>query len=437
MSLDSQIYAVVHPESPLAAEQEGNSMIVLNHISQMKMFGIRQGIELYPEQDDERGTRKNFIHQVWKYNQMDTLQDRLWELFLCQGQVLFYYRPNSKGTYDIHFYDKESFKAYYDLEGNLEKVLIRYFYYEAPRMESIKSKRWMRLTITADYIDQEQFGDGQMPGWDVNVGVGTSVNGKRKRLKNSLGFVPCVVIKNKPLGRGQDGVGEFEFLRSQIDRHAQANAAIEENLQFFGNPILAATRSPQELVELVSFNTPNLNRAHTMASEGGWYDAYSSSTAKSLPRQSMQMAQNLRLKKVIGNVHSDERFAFVAPPPVSVDHARYVQQTREAIHFALGSIDEAGAHANATAYEMKTIYGKVATTALKKATAIYEYGLCQVFENLIAVEEDLFRRSVANALQIPLEEVTDAYLSEMLAQSEGTVPPGVFGLPPLGSRVVS
>jgi hypothetical protein len=434
MSLDSQIHAVVHPDSPLVGEQEGNSMIVLNHISQMKMFGIRQGIELYPEQDDERGTRKKFIQQVWKYNKLDTLQDRLWELFLCQGQVLFYYRPNSKGIYDIHFYDRESFRAYYDLEGNLEKVMVRYSYYEVPRLETMRSKKWMRLTITADYIDQEQFGDGQVPGWDVNISAGPG--NSRKRVKNSLGFVPSVVIKNKPLGRGQDGVGEFEFLRSQIDRHAQANAAIEENLQFFGNPILAATRSPSELTEVTSFNSPNLNRAHTMASEGGWYDAYSMSTAKSLPRHGSQMVKNLRLKKVIGNVHSDERFAFVSPPPVSADHARYVAQTREAIHFALGSIDETGVHANATAYEMKTVYGKVATTALKKATAIYEYGLCQVFENLIAVEEDLFRRSLANALQLPLEEVTDSYITQMLQQNDGQVPPGVFGLPPLGNREV-
>ena len=423
--------------------QAGNApMIVLNHLAQMRMFGNRQGIEFYPDQDNELGSRKDFIDQVVKANELELHYDRFMDSMLLSGQVLIYWRPNSKGSYDIRVFDKNSFRVFYNLEQKLEKVIIRFYYYEQSNLGGFnglggtsnanKVKRWVRMTITNEQVIQEYSVDGQIPSWDTNYR-----SSRHQVLENTLGFIPCVVARNNSLGIGQEGVGEFEPYREQIEKLEYMREAMEENLAFFGNPILAATRSPSELVEITSLKSSNLTKAHTLASEAGWYGGDMVSTRKSTPRNQVSAGANLRLKKVIGNVANDERFAFVNPPPISVDHARYVQQQREAIHFALGGIDETGIHASATAYEMKTVYGKVATTALRKARALYEYGFCKVFEDMILVEENLFRKTLALALKKEVNEMTDEFINQLLEKSGGMVPEGVFGLPPLGKRKVN
>ena len=46
--------------------------IVASHIAQMKLFGIRQGVEFFPAQDNFGNQRKDFISKVIKYNKLDT-----------------------------------------------------------------------------------------------------------------------------------------------------------------------------------------------------------------------------------------------------------------------------------------------------------------------------------------------------------------------------
>lgn len=432
MSVDAQINAVVNPESNSIGSARDNNMIVMNHLMQMKMFGIRQGIELYPEQDDDKGTRKTFIEKVWEYNELDVYQDRIWDLALCTGQLLCYYRPNKDGLYTLTFFPREDFRVEYNEDNKIELAMIRYWYYEVESITNMRQKKWIRLIITKDRIYQENYNTGVTPNWDLAFsGVG------RKETENSLGFVPCRVIRVNPLGPARNGVGEFEFLRAQIEDHAENVNAIRENLQFFGNPILMATRSPNELVELASLESPNLSRARTYSMESGWGapELGMGSTGKSMPRH-LGVGENLRIKKVVGNVQNDERFGFVSPPPIATEQRRHVVEEREALHFALGGIDETGMHANATAYEMKVVYGKVATTALKKARAIYTYGLCKVFEDLIAAEETLFRKTFAVAVSIE-GEATDQIIAETLEKTEGNIPQGVYGLPPIGRRKVA
>ena len=62
-----------------------------------------------------------------------------------------------------------------------------------------------------------------------------------------------------------------------------------------------------------------------------------------------------------------------------------------------------------TAYEIKTLYGRVAATAEKKTRALFTYGLARLFGMMIKHEEYLFEESFARAIgmqkpPIPLEE---------------------------------
>jgi len=67
--------------------------VVASHLAQMKLFGIRQGVEFFPSQDNFGNQRKDFIDRVIKYNQIDARLDSIWDYFLCDGKGLFYIRP--------------------------------------------------------------------------------------------------------------------------------------------------------------------------------------------------------------------------------------------------------------------------------------------------------------------------------------------------------
>jgi hypothetical protein len=74
-------------------EKDGGSSvdtgIVASHIAQMKLFGIRQGVEFFPSQDNFGGQRKDFIDRVLKYNKMDIRLDSIWEYFFVMARVYF------------------------------------------------------------------------------------------------------------------------------------------------------------------------------------------------------------------------------------------------------------------------------------------------------------------------------------------------------------
>ena len=73
-----------------------DTMLISSHLSQMKMFGIRQGVEFYPMQDNLGTQRFDFIQQVIKFNQLDARLDAIWDRFLAYGKGLFYIIPTKK-----------------------------------------------------------------------------------------------------------------------------------------------------------------------------------------------------------------------------------------------------------------------------------------------------------------------------------------------------
>ena len=50
-----------------------DTMLIHAHLAQMKMFGIRQGVEFYPEQDNFGQQRYDFVQQV--INLISLMQD--------------------------------------------------------------------------------------------------------------------------------------------------------------------------------------------------------------------------------------------------------------------------------------------------------------------------------------------------------------------------
>ena len=436
--------------------------VVASHLAQMKLFGIRQGVEFFPGQDNFGAQRKDFVDRVVKYNQIDVRLDSIWDYFLCDGKGIFYIRP-TKQNYRIYYFREHEYRSYYNVDGELEEVVIIYSYkvrkagssYDGINIVNATgslitgepgSKRYIRLSIKANEIE-ETHSDAEL-NFDMPSGMAP---GKNKTFKNSLGFIPCVEIFNNPKGFAKEGVGEFDALANHIVTHDELVRTMRKNVQFFGNPTLLSSRPKTDLIES---GGESVVQRPSIAANSGFAGAspLSRSMFKADP-VSRGVDGQIRVPRVIANLEPNDRVGYIVPDAITGDQNNFARQYREEIRTALGGVDELSISAGVTATEYKSLFGRVSATSKKKATAIYTYGVCRCLELIIYQEEQLFRMSLAAALGIerPVEpannapqEEKDAY-KQALEQFElqvqdainaciqaQDVPPGVTGLIPDG-----
>ena len=437
-----------------------DTMLISSHLSQMKMFGIRQGVEYYPLQDNLGTQRFDFIQQVIKFNQLDARLDAIWDRFLVYGKGLFYIRPTEK-SYRLYWFNKDSYRTYYTPEGELDEVIIIYPY----KVRSSKGfsgvglntdKRYMRLRITAKEVE-EFHSEQEITFEQENINFATF---DKKVVENTMEFIPCVEVFNNPDAFGTDGAGEFDFLSNQIVAHDEMVKNIRANLSFFGNPTLLSSRPKQDIVE----NDDNAVQRPSISSQSGFASDVNlfSSTYKSDPvtrspaGYTGKPGSGMRVPRVIANLEPSDRVGFITPNPVGSDQARYTEQLRSEIRLALGGIDDLSI-TNVTATEIKSAYGRVSATAKKKCLQIYTYGICRCFELMIFHEEQIFRKSLAFSVglkvPVPPEDVEDPkqvdkfrkqkakYEQKLqeaidLAIDTQEIPNNVVGLAPDGDRTV-
>lgn len=412
----------------------GDSLVIQNHLAQMKLFGIRQGVEFFPLQDMNE-IRSSFLRKLWTDNKIDLFLERYWDLLLCKGRLCFYLRPSAGGGYRIYHYDKSQFFDFYDADGNLNEIVIKYSYkVNNATQYNYQSVRWVKLRITKDEIIR--YDSDFEPELEQKALAELSPS---SRSVNTLGWIPCVVVNNYSINAGQDGIDEFSVLSGQIEAHDRMMSAIRSNVEFFGNPTLISSRSLSELTEGNVIETP---QHRTSTARQGFYGATTLSTRKENPFTRLDPATGLRVRKVIANVAPDDRIGYIIPDPVSPDQTRFAAEYRESLHTALGGVDPLGISTGATAYEIKSLFGRTAATAKNRATNLYTYGLCKVFEMAIAAEEYRLRQSIAIALELPMEVINDEGVMMLLQTGEspaGKKLPKDFrpiGLPPLGDRTI-
>ena len=436
--------------------------IVASHLAQMRLFGVRQGVEFFPAQDNFGNQRKDFIDRVIKYNQLDTRLDSIWDYFLCDGQGLYYIRP-TKNNYRLYYFRKHEYRTFYNIDGELDEVVIIYSYkvrqgmgfqqeigtsgLSGPAtMGGQGAKRYIRLSIKRKTIE-ETHSEGEIS-FDTNYQV---IPGKTKTFKNTLGFIPCVEIFNNPKGFSTEGVGEFDALANHICTHDEIVRTMRKNVQFFGNPTLLSSRPKTDLME--SGGDSVVQRPSIAANSGfGSMGSLSRSTFKQDPL-SRGMDGQIRVPRVIANLEPNDRVGYIVPDAITGDQNNFARQYREEIRTALGGVDELSISAGVTATEYKSLFGRVSATSKKKSNAIYTYGICRCLELIIYQEERLFRETLAAAAGIekPLElpETASQQDIEMYADAMSMfedrvkqlmmaclktqqIPPGVLGLIPDG-----
>lgn len=436
--------------------------VVASHLAQMKLFGIRQGVEFFPGQDNFGAQRKDFVDRVVKYNQIDIRLDSIWDYFLCDGKGIFYIRP-TKQNYRIYYFREHEYRSYYNVDGELEEVVIIYSYkvrraggpQDGINVSNISgttisgepgAKRYIRLSIKANEIE-ETHSDAEMT-FEMPSAMAP---GRTKSFKNSLGFIPCVEIFNNPKGFSKEGVGEFDALANHIVTHDELVRTMRKNVQFFGNPTLLSSRPKTDLMEAGS---ESVVQRPSIAANSGFAGAspLSRSTFKSDP-VSRGVDGQIRVPRVIANLEPNDRVGYIVPDAITGDQNNFARQYREEIRTALGGVDELSISAGVTATEYKSLFGRVSATSKKKANSIYTYGVCRCLELIIYQEEQLFRMSLAAAAGIerPVEPAADAPKEEKDAYTEAAtqfealvqeainvaiqeqaVPQGVTGLIPDG-----
>jgi len=450
-------------------EKDGGSMIdtgiVASHLAQMKLFGIRQGVEFFPAQDNFGNQRKDFIDRVIKYNQIDTRLDSVWDYFLCDGQGLFYIRP-TENNYRLYYFRRHEYRTYYNVDGELDEVVIIYSYkvrrgfgfeqevqagsLTGPASMGQGAKRYIRLSIKRKEIT-ETHSEGEISFEQPQY----AVSGKTKTFRNTLGFIPCVEIFNNPKGFSTEGFGEFDALANHICTHDEMVRTMRKNVQFFGNPTLLSSRPKTDLMEAGGEAT--VQRPSIAANSGfTGLGPLSQSRFKADPI-SRGVDGQIRVPRVIANLEPNDRVGYIVPDAITGDQNAFARQYREEIRTALGGVDELSISAGVTATEYKSLFGRVSATSKKKANSIYTYGVCRCLELIIYQEERLFRETLAAAagLEKPIEPAEDASQEELRMYDDAVsvfedqvkqlmmaclrtqqIPPGVLGLIPDGDVTI-
>ena len=440
--------------------------IVAGHLAQMKMFGIRQGVEFFPAQDNFGNQRKDFLDRVIKYNSLDTRLDSIWDYFLCDGQGLFYVRP-TPNNYRLYYFRAHEYRSFYDVDGDLDEVVVIYSYKVRQGLgfqQDIQAqdltgqeyggkpgaKRYIRLSIKRKTIE-ETHSEAEIS-FDTNH---QNINGKTKTFKNSLGFIPCVEIFNNPKGFSNEGSGEFDALANHIVTHDEIVRTMRKNVQFFGNPTLLSSRPKTDLMEA---GGDSVVQRPSIAANSGFVGSgpLSQSRFKADPIMRGSDGQ-IRVPRVIANLEPNDRVGYIVPDAITGDQNAFSRQFREEIRTSLGGVDELSISAGVTATEYKSLFGRVSATSKKKATSIYTYGICRCLELIVFQEEKLFRESLAAAagLEKPIDLPEEASDEELRAYSMAMdtfeeqvkrlmmaclqtqqLPPGIEGLIPDGDLTV-
>ncbi len=454
-----------------AKERRGDlavdSMIVSSHLAQMRMFMLRKGLEFYAEQDSF-GYRKEFLKKVVDHNMLEMKLDSIVDYFLCDGQGLFYFRP-SGDDYQLLFFPKDNYRAYRDQNGDLENVVLIYTFnvQESNALDNYVrqdgkggKKKYIRLKVYRDRIEQTI--SNEKIEFENEMGSQLmTMPGSTETLTNSLGFIPAVEVFNHMDCTGEaTGNGEFDWLANQILYHDELVKNVRKNLKFFGNPTLLSSRPKHDIIE----SGDEGSFRPTISSQAGFAAIGRSSTRVSEPfGGASALDGQIKVPRVIANLEPTDRVNYLTPDSVSGDQNMYIKQYRSEIRLALGGVDDIDINTASTAYEMKSLYGRCAATAEKKAKALFSYGLCQLFSLMIQHEEKMFKDSfaVAIGLQQPLvplqeefqdpEEYTVAMEKHIAAMEKftqkreeairatldtGDMPAGVTGLIPDGSTKV-
>jgi len=384
------------------ADASADTTIVSGHLAQMRMFMLRQGVEFYPRQDTY-GFRRSFLERIIEENEIDQRLEGIVDDFICQGVGLWFFRPVGD-SYRIMWFSKENYRAYYDASEQLEELDLIYSYRARAEIGATGAlapggvaQKYVRLRVRRDELIESI--SSEKPSFDTPMPP-AAVSLQRRTTRNSLGFIPAVEAFNWMRATGMDATGDFAGHEGHIMVHDGLVKNIRENIRFYGNPTLVSSRPRHDLVEAGGDSA--LQRP-TISSRSGFSSADRPSSRFSVTG-APTLDGGVRVPRLIANLEATDRVQYITPNAVSGDQNLYARQYREEVRTALGGVDELGISSGATAYEIKSLFGRAATTASRKCRGLLTYGLCKLLALMIHNEERIFRESFAIAAKIKVPQ---------------------------------
>lgn len=398
--------------------------IVTGHLAQMRLFGLRQGIEFYPKRDTY-GFRRIFLENLVESNEVDSRLDGVMDDLLIDGRGLWFFRPVGD-SYRLLWFRKEHYRAYYDVNDELDALEIIYSYRarrqhkvmgfasgQAPRLRPVgqPEEKWVHVKVTREAIE-EALHESE-PSFDADQGV-FPASQRSRTLLNGLGFIPAIEAYNHLGANGKQASGEFDAFADAILTHNEMVADIASNVGFYGTPTLLSSRPRKDLTEMRGGSGGESKRPSIRAGfrpAGGDGLVLGTRAQRALGRE--------RVPRVIPNLEPNDRVGYITPNAVSGDQLTFAKQFREEIRTGLGGVDELGISSGATAYEVRSLFGRAAATASRKCRNLFDYGLCKLLAMVVVHEERIFRESFAAAVDLPMPEPP---IKEEVEQEEGATP---------------
>lgn len=98
------------------------------HLQQISLFLFRRGIELFFTKDSPELSK--FIKTQWEFNSTDLFLDEIWNIGAISGEICLYIFPHLlSGNYRILFIPKDNFTPYYNEAHDLERIEIKFDFY--------------------------------------------------------------------------------------------------------------------------------------------------------------------------------------------------------------------------------------------------------------------------------------------------------------------
>jgi hypothetical protein len=312
---------------------------------------------------------------------------------MLSGRILIWLRPTGR-TYDIRYYSKDRYRAYFDADGKMESVEIIYSYTRRSQTSfnlstagtpntaasSVTSgqQSWIKIRLTDTTYERWDY-LGATPGFD-NADF---LKAPDSVAENTLGFIPCRECLNVNY-RGEQGKPEFEDLQQQIEAHNSQCEAIRNNLlEICNNPFLTSLEE-EDIFEQVGSDRTNASVAYGQ----GFRSAEELQAEKPFNSD----LSGKKIKKVIGGFDPSQGdfFTQATVAPLPPNQLGYVEEKGRNLRIALGGTPEGGVE---TATETRIVYGRAYVTAAKKQKSLFKYGLCEILSMALLVEENLFLAS--------------------------------------------
>ncbi|MGL4620871.1 MAG: hypothetical protein ACRCZS_17720, partial [Chroococcidiopsis sp.] len=295
--------------------------------------------------------RQKFLHKQWKRNKTSLYLSDIWERGGKTGSVLLYVRPDGNGQYCFSYYEASEFEPMYDGDGTLTSVVINTTYGD---------NRYYRLRLSATQIEK----------WDSNKPIETAV--PDVVLPNPYGYVPCVVIDNRPTGPGRRGKTEFCDALNQIEAHDWELEQIHNNLEFYGEGIFYSSRDRTEMIEAGLVQTIGVAENQGYRSPVG------------------RQRDRVKARRVVDNIEQGEvPPTFVTPPTIPTETMTFMKRFAEEIRTALGGVAETtnALERLVDAGVIKVVMARAIATAARRATSYLDYGLCAAYEMILQMAE--------------------------------------------------